>query len=128
MTNPTITGRPGADAPETPDPLSPSRPADADRKPKWLDRRAQSKYLEDEHGLRVSPRRLTNLAWEGNGPEERFFGRTPLSAPQWLDAWVQSRIKAKSRRRISHQGHTSGDNDPDASTPESAADRRPRRC
>ncbi len=54
-------------------------------------RRAEAAaYLLEQHGIRRAVGTLAKLAVVGGGPRFRVAGRTPLYAPDDLDAWADS--------------------------------------
>jgi hypothetical protein len=59
---------------------------------KFLRRAAAAEYLRTVWGLRCSPSTLAKLSCTGPGPVEHRAGKTPLYAPETLDAWAASRI------------------------------------
>jgi hypothetical protein len=62
-------------------------------KPRRLLRRHQaSRYLEEVHGIKRSPKTLAKYAVLGGGPPFRKDGKTPLYAPPDLDAYAESRL------------------------------------
>lgn len=60
----------------------------------YLDRKEQSHYLLEKHGVKVSPSTLACKATRGGGPLFVKFGARVLSTPEWLDAWVKSELSA----------------------------------
>lgn len=57
-----------------------------------LRRSEASEYLENQHGIRRTVSTLAKLAVIGGGPVFRRVGRTPLYAPDDLDAWVAVKL------------------------------------
>jgi hypothetical protein len=57
-----------------------------------LRRSEASRYLEEAHGVKRSPKTLAKDAVVGGGPPFRKDGNTPLYAPSDLDAWVEGRL------------------------------------
>ena len=68
----------------------------------YLDRKEQSVYLREKHGVDVAPSTLACKATRGGGPLFVKFGNRALSTPQWLDEWVDNEMSAPRR-------HTSED-------------------
>ena len=62
--------------------------------PRFLRRRAASKYLLDVWAQRCSEQTLANLAYRGGGPEFRRVGRDVVYEAPALDAFAQSRLSA----------------------------------
>ena len=56
---------------------------------KRLNRKQQSEYLFEEHGIRRTAKTLAKLAHTGKGPRYQLDGRDALSTPEWLDEWVE---------------------------------------
>lgn len=59
----------------------------------YLTRVEQAQFLT-ENGYPTSPRTLAKLACVGGGPKFVKFGRRPLSTPEWLLEWAESRTSA----------------------------------
>ncbi len=55
-----------------------------------LRRSEAATYLLETHGIRRAVGTLAKLAVVGGGPRFRVAGRTPLYAPDDLDAWAES--------------------------------------
>ena len=51
-----------------------------------------SEYLENHHGIRRTVSTMAKLAVIGGGPVFRRAGRTPLYAPDDLDAWAAAKL------------------------------------
>jgi hypothetical protein len=62
--------------------------------PRYLMRGDAALYVRETWGLPCSPRWLAKLAVVGGGPVFRKAGRTPIYAPDDLDAWAQARVGA----------------------------------
>jgi hypothetical protein len=62
----------------------------------YLRRRDAAAYLRDK-GARCSEKYLAKLACIGGGPVYRLYGRTPLYAPEDLDAYFHDRISGPMR-------------------------------
>lgn len=71
--------------------------------PKFLRRDMAAKHVRETWGLPCSPKWLAKLAVVGGGPVFRKAGRTPIYAPDDLDAWAQCRISTP-RRSTSDPG------------------------
>jgi hypothetical protein len=54
-------------------------------------------YVSETYGFPCSRQWLAKLAVIGGGPLFRKAGRTPIYAPQDLDAWAKNRIGAPQR-------------------------------
>ena len=65
-------------------------PVDEKRRP--LRRAEASQYLENSYGIRRAVSTMAKLAVLGGGPVFRRVGRTPLYAPDDLDAWVAAKL------------------------------------
>jgi hypothetical protein len=73
-------------------------PASNDGPPARFLRRAQAaSYVESTYGFPCSRQWLAKLAVLGGGPVYRKAGRTPIYAPEDLDAWALARIGAPQR-------------------------------
>ena len=59
---------------------------------KYLRRTQAADYVRATWGTPCSQKWLAKLAVTGGGPIYRKAGKTPLYAPDDLDAWAQSRI------------------------------------
>lgn len=61
-------------------------------------------YLTEEEAaayLRISPRSLANLRWNGKGgPRYRKHGPTPVYRLEDLDAWSEGRARLSSSQQI----------------------------
>ncbi len=66
-----------------------------------LSRTAAAEFLT-QNGFATSKRTLDKMAWRGDGPPYREFGRRTLYAPADLLAWANSRLSAP-RRAASHR-------------------------
>jgi hypothetical protein len=56
-----------------------------------------ARYVSETYGFPCSRQWLAKLAVIGGGPLFRKAGRTPIYAPQDLDAWAKNRIGAPQR-------------------------------
>ena len=59
---------------------------------RYLRRAQAAEYVRATWGTPCSPKWLAKLAVTGGGPIYRKAGKTPIYAPDDLDAWAQSRI------------------------------------
>jgi hypothetical protein len=64
-----------------------------------LDTVAASKYLLSEHGIRLSPKSLTNRRYLGTGPRWQFWGCRPYTTAALLDEWVDKMFSAAAVNR-----------------------------
>lgn len=56
-----------------------------------------SRYIEDVHGLTVSPMTLRSYRTKGGGPVAITFGRAMRYRPDALDAWVAEKTSEPQR-------------------------------
>lgn len=59
---------------------------------KYLRRADAARHVRETWGIPCSTKWLAKLAVTGGGPIYRKSGRTPIYAPDDLDAWAQARI------------------------------------
>jgi hypothetical protein len=59
---------------------------------RFLRRAEAATYIQSTYGFPCSQQWLAKLAVLGGGPTYQKAGRTPLYAPDDLDAWANSRI------------------------------------
>ena len=64
---------------------------------RYLRRTDAAAYIASRFGFPCSRQWLAKLAVTGGGPVYRKAGRTPIYAPDDLDAWARSRIGAPQR-------------------------------
>ncbi len=64
---------------------------------RFLRRADAALYVSQNYGFPCSRQWLAKLAVIGGGPMFRKAGRTPIYAPQDLDAWAKDRIGAPQR-------------------------------
>lgn len=65
---------------------------------RYLRRCEAAEYVRTRYGMPCSTQWLAKLACVSTeGPVFRLAGRTPLYAPEDLDAWVQSRLSKPMR-------------------------------
>lgn len=60
---------------------------------RYLSRVAAARYVRETYGFPCSPRWLAKLAVVGGGPPYHKAGRSPVYAPEALDAWALARIE-----------------------------------
>ncbi len=73
-----------------------------------LRRYEASNYLLETHGIRRAVGTLAKLAVVGGGPRFRVAGRTPLYAPDDLDAWADSILSPLVRSTSELREHRAG--------------------
>ncbi len=73
-----------------------------------LRRSEAATYLLETHGIRRAVGTLAKLAVIGGGPRFRVAGRTPLYAPDDLDAWADSIISPLVRSTSELRVHRAG--------------------
>ncbi len=73
-----------------------------------LRRSEAATYLLETHGIRRAVGTLAKLAVVGGGPRFRVAGRTPLYAPDDLDAWANSIISPLVRSTSELREHRAG--------------------
>ncbi len=73
-----------------------------------LRRSEAATYLLETHGIRRAVGTLAKLAVVGGGPRFRVAGRTPLYAPDDLDAWADSIISPLVRSTSELREHRAG--------------------
>jgi hypothetical protein len=62
--------------------------------PIWLTRRETSLYLSEQHGIRLGPAALANLAVKGGGPPfHKDGGRLVVYYRPDIDAWAPTRSR-----------------------------------
>jgi hypothetical protein len=78
--------------------------------PRRMDTGTSARYLEEEHGLPIEPKTLTNLRAARKGPAVRYFGAKPLYDRVELDRWAEqealqpiSPLTRNARRRAERQ-------------------------
>ena len=74
---------------------------------RYLRRDEAARYIQAVYGFSCSRQWLAKLAVIGGGPVYRKAGRTPIYAPDDLDAWASARI-GKPQRSSSDVGPKSG--------------------
>jgi hypothetical protein len=60
---------------------------------RYLTRPEQVAYLAGR-GIRYTENTLQKFASVGGGPEYVIIGNRALSTPEWLDAWIESKLAA----------------------------------
>jgi len=84
------------------------RPKVGDPTVRYLRREEAARYIQTVYAFSCSRQWLAKLAVVGGGPVYRKAGRTPIYAPEDLDAWASARI-GRPQRSSSDVGPKSGE-------------------
>ena len=67
---------------------------DIDHPPTLLTRSRAARYLNEKHGIPLTPKTLKNRASTGLEPRPVYQGRKPYHRPEALDKWVEDSLKS----------------------------------
>ena len=63
---------------------------------KYLTRPEQAQYLTDK-GLPTTKNTLQKMATTGGGPRYALWGNKAVSTPDWLDEYIDTKLRAPKR-------------------------------